>query len=160
MSIDRGDSHFDDAGTWEKACRHIGLYLAWAAERGLASDDHDAKDVAKSPTQHFIAMCDTKLWEDDFNEAGLAFTNAWYTSYLSEVSKYAKQRGVTDYEIPENAVTKQHFYAFLDDKLADAREKPAASAAKKKKPEKKPAKKPAAKKPAKKPAAKKPAKKR
>jgi hypothetical protein len=33
MSIDRGDSHFEDAGTWEKACRHIALFLWWAVER-------------------------------------------------------------------------------------------------------------------------------
>jgi|SRR5580658_8908676 len=42
MSIDRGDPHFEDAGNWTKACRHIALFLWWAAERTLSSDEVDA----------------------------------------------------------------------------------------------------------------------
>ena len=99
MSIDRGDSHFEDAGTWERACRHIALFLYWAAERGLASDDHTPKAMAKNPTRHFIQWCDTKLWDDDLTDAGRAFAEAKYSAYCKEVSAYAKTVGVGDYEL-------------------------------------------------------------
>ena len=54
MSIDRGDSHFGDAGSWEKACRHMALFLCWSFERGLGSSDEieieiDLAEVAKAP---------------------------------------------------------------------------------------------------------------
>ncbi len=55
MAIDRGDAHLDDAGSWEAACRHIAIFLFWAAERGLASDDHDAADVRADPIAYFIS---------------------------------------------------------------------------------------------------------
>jgi hypothetical protein len=161
MSHDRGDSHWEEAKTWERACRHIALFLWWAAERGLASDDHDPKLMAKEPTQHFIGMCDTKLWDDDFNEEGSAFATAEYEGYLKAVSAYAKSLGIGDYDIAENETTKQHFFELLDRRLTAWRSqatklanKPRASEAKttyvKKTATKKPAKQ------AKKPAAKKP----
>jgi hypothetical protein len=117
MSHDRGDSHWEDAKTWERACRHIALFLWWAAERGLASDDHDPKVMAKGPTEHFIGMCDTKLWDDDFNEEGSAFATAEYEGYLKSVSAYAKSLGIGDYDIAENEATKQHFFELLDRRL-------------------------------------------
>jgi hypothetical protein len=147
MAIDRGDYHHDDAGSWDKACRHIGRYLAWAAARGLASDDHDAKAALKNPTKYFISACDMKLWDEDFNPEGLAFTTAQYNNYLRAHERYAKQLGVTDYEVPDSPATTKHFHAWLDAALVKFRAK--------KKPVVK--KKPAVKKPAtkKKPAAKK-----
>ena len=145
MAIDRGDYHFDSAGSWERACRHIGLYLAWAAARGLASEEHDAKAAAKNPTKYFIGACDTKLWDDDFTAAGLAFTNATYTSYLKEVERYAKKCGIDDYAIPESAETTQHFYAFLDKALASYKPKAKAKAKPKAKAKSKPKRTPKAK---------------
>ena len=117
MSIDRGDSHFDDAGSWEKACRHMGLFLAWAMARGLASEDHAGED-ASSATEYFIGACDTTLTDDDFTDDGNAFVAAVYEDYLGEVSAYAGQRGVGDYELAEDATTKAHFETWLDAALA------------------------------------------
>jgi hypothetical protein len=114
VSIDRGDSHIEHAGTWEKACRHISLYLWWAAERGMASELHPVKAIAKNPTRHFIQQCDTKLWEDDLTADGNRFAELAYGDYCTEVSRYAASLGVGDYEIPENATTKDHFFAWLD----------------------------------------------
>ncbi|MEO6951819.1 MAG: hypothetical protein ABI321_08390 [Polyangia bacterium] len=116
MSIDRGDSHFDDAGSWEKACRHMGLFLAWAMERGFASDDHEGED-ASSPTEYFIGACDTKLTNEDLNDEGNAFVEAAYEDYLGEVNAYASSLGVGDYDIVEDEATKTHFYAWLDARL-------------------------------------------
>lgn len=140
MAFDRGDYHYDDAGNWDRACRHIALFLWWAAERGLASEDHeDLKAIAKAPTKYFIGACDTKLWEDDFSAEGIAFANYAYTPYLGEVERYAKKLKISDYAIPENTKTKDHFFKFLDAQLAAFRsrtkkkaKKPAATKPKKK----------------------------
>lgn len=114
MAIDRGDSHFDDAGSWEKACRHMALFLWWAAERGLASEDHGVESLRKDATKHFIEQCDTKLWEEDLTDEGNAFAEKEYDAYLGEVHAYASKLGVGDYEIPEGEATKSHFFAWLD----------------------------------------------
>jgi hypothetical protein len=118
MAIDRGDSHIDDAGTWERACRHMALFLWWAAERGLASEDHDPADIRTAPTKHFIDQCDTKLWNDDLSPLGNAFAASAYEAYLAEVSAYARALGVGDYDIPEASATTDHFFAWLDARLA------------------------------------------
>jgi len=128
-SYDRGDSHFDTAGSWERACRHISLFLWWAAERGLTSTDINAIEVAASPTEYFIANCDTKLREEDFNAEGNRFAAARYGLYLEDLSIYALTLGVSDYEIPENTVTKNYFFGLLDARLAEFRGTPSASAA-------------------------------
>jgi hypothetical protein len=101
MSIDRGDSHVGDAKTWERACRHIAIFLWWAAERGLASADHEVSAVRTNPTKHFIQQCDTKLWDEDLSDVGNAFAASEYDAYLAEVSAYAGVLGLGDYEIPE-----------------------------------------------------------
>ena len=119
MGYDRGDSHYDDAGSWEKACRHISLFLWWAAEHGLASDEHDLAEIREAPTAYFIERCDTKLWDDDLNDRGIAFAKAEYDAYLREVTAYAKRLGIGDYEIPENDTTKNHFFAWLDARLRE-----------------------------------------
>jgi hypothetical protein len=129
MSHDRGDWHIDNARTWKRACRHIALYLWWAVDRGLGSDRHDAKKIAKSPTEYFISECDTKLWDEDFTAKGDAFTTAEYDKYLGKVSAYARTLGVGDYDVRQNATTKQYFFDLLDRRLAAWRKR-----AKKKKP--------------------------
>ncbi len=117
MAIDRGDYHVDSAGSIELACRHIGLYLWWAAERGLASTAHDPAEVAQGPTGYFIRICDAKLWDEDFNDEGLAFTGFVYESYLGELSRYARELGVDDYQVPQTAELKDQFFGWLDRKL-------------------------------------------
>jgi hypothetical protein len=122
MSIDRGDAHFDDARSWEKACRHIGLFLWWAAERGLTSDEHDAEAMRAAPTTYFIGQCDTKLWDQDLNDEGNAFATAAYDDYLAEVSAYAQTLSIGVYDIPEGETTARHFFERLDERLARWRE--------------------------------------
>lgn len=117
MSIDRGDSHWGDAKSWEKACRHIGLFLWWAAERGLASELHDAEKMRSAPTQWFIRQCDTKLTNEDLSDDGNAFAKAVYEDYLLEVDRYSKKLKVGVYEIPEGASTTEHFFQYLDARL-------------------------------------------
>ena len=118
MGFDRGDSHLDDAKTWNRACRHIALFLWWAVERGLGARQHPPGAIAKRPTKYFIEQCDTKLWDEDFTDEGVAFANAEYVKYLDKVSAYARTLDIGDYEIKENATTKDHFFALLDRRLS------------------------------------------
>ena len=121
MAIDRGDAHIGDAETWERACRHMILFLWWAVERGLASEDHEAEAVRADPTQHFIDQCDTKLSDEDLTDDGNAFAEAAYESYADEVGAYAKALSVGVYEIPEGDATTKHFFTWLDARLASFR---------------------------------------
>jgi hypothetical protein len=121
MSIDRGDSHYGDAGSWEKACRHIALFLWWAFERGLGDNEVneiDVAEMAKDPTKTFIAQCDTKLWGEDLTDEGQAFAAAEYKDYLGAVAARARELGVGDYDIPEDDATKAWFFDWLDQRLA------------------------------------------
>lgn len=103
-----------DAETWERACRHIGLFLWWAAERGLASEDHEPGALRTNATKYFIEQCDTKLWDEDLTDEGNAFAESEYDAYLEEVSAYARSLGVGDYEIAECEATTKHFFGWLD----------------------------------------------
>jgi hypothetical protein len=155
MSIDRGDSHIEDAKTWNKACRHIALYLLWASERGLAGKDVDHAALRKSPVKYFMDHCDTKLWNEDFNEEGIAVAEAIYTKYLVAVGVRGQELGIDAYDIPKNKATETYFFTVLDELRAAAAKKakpkstPKASRAKKSKtaaPKTKPKKKTKAKK--------------
>ena len=95
----------------------MGLLLAWAMARGLASEDHEGED-ASAATEYFIGACDTKLTDEDFTDEGNAFVDVAYEDYLAEVSAYAGRLGLGDYDIPEDAATQAHFYAWLDSALA------------------------------------------
>ncbi len=89
MAIDKGDWHYEDAGSWEAACSHIGLYLWWMAERGLARQEHDPKEIAPAPATYVIKQLDTKLWEDDLSEEGARFAQLHYQGYLGELTRIA-----------------------------------------------------------------------
>jgi predicted DNA-binding WGR domain protein len=114
----RGEDHITEGKTWERACRHIGLLLWWAAERGLASDEHVAKNARKAPTRYFIEQCDTKLFSDDLSDEGGRFVVDTHEAYLAECEAYAAKRKIGLYDIPENAATAKHFFEWLDRRLA------------------------------------------
>lgn len=137
VSIDRGDSHIESARTWNRACRHIAVYLWWAVDRGLAARSIDAKAIAKAPIKYFIAHCDTKLWEDDFNDEGKAFAAARYDTYLRIIDHRATELGIDGYQFRLEQKTNAYFFGVLDGLLAEWREAhvkpPAKKAAKKKK---------------------------
>jgi hypothetical protein len=124
MAIDRGDYHYEDAGSWEKACRHIALFLWWCFERGLATSDEneiDPVEMAKNPTQTFIESCDTKLWEADLKPEGQEFAKSAYDDYLCALHDYAEKLEIGDYEVPESEETTRFFFDWLDKRLAEFR---------------------------------------
>ncbi len=122
MAIDRGDAHFDEAKTWQRACRHIALFLHWGAVRGLTSSRHDPAAIARATTAYVLSRCDGKLLDRDFADEGRAFAQAEYGAYLAEVHAYAGKLGISDYDIADDEVTARHFFAWLDGRLASWRE--------------------------------------
>ena len=71
---------------------HTGMYLAWAASRGLLGDGFGEavlaplKARAITGSQLYFDQCDGKLTDDDFSDEGNAFTASYY-----------EQRFVADY---------------------------------------------------------------
>lgn len=121
MAIDRGDWHYDDAGSWEAACAHIGTFLLWAVERGLGGDDHEPEALRADPTRYVIGHCDTKLWNDDLSDEGVAFAESSYSLYLEELQRYANARSVNAYKLEHGPEDREHFFGFLDELLASWR---------------------------------------
>ncbi len=125
MAYDKSDFHFGDAGSWEKACRHIALFFYWASERGLTDPNRhpDRKAIAKDPVSYFMSHCDDKLLEHDFSHEGRAVAEEIYDEYLRETSTYAATLGVSDYDIPDDARSRDHFFHWLDERLEVRRER-------------------------------------
>lgn len=122
-SIDRGDSHLQESRTWSRACRHIALFLWWAAERALADAGIDATKLARSPVRHFTRACDGKLRPEDVTDEGRAFATASYRAYTIEVEAYAKKLRVGGFDVPANKATAKYFFGWLDARLAAWRAK-------------------------------------
>ena len=87
-TLDRGDAHFQDAGGWPEACTHMGVFLAWAAKRGLASEDHQSQRarLSAAPGSYVVGECDTKLTPDDFSPEAAVFIRRIYDRYLPHYS--------------------------------------------------------------------------
>lgn len=118
MTIDRVDSHLEEAGTWTRAAQHIARFWAWAAARGLAEPGVDATALARAPVRYFARTCDGKLLEDDFTDEGAAFAAATYDAYRRELEAYARKRRVDAYRLPDTQPTRAHLSTWLDARLA------------------------------------------
>jgi hypothetical protein len=97
------DAHWHSGGDFpadlppENGATHIGMFLAWAIEKGLASRMHydrrsphvrrlQARTI--TPRQYFLKRCYSKLREEDFNERGNRFAAAKYDDFLRDVESY------------------------------------------------------------------------
>ncbi|NOT38921.1 MAG: hypothetical protein HOP13_00340 [Alphaproteobacteria bacterium] len=81
----------------EAGATHIGMFVACALLEGLGSELHTvefAEDLEKlrkrlvTPGAYFLAQCDGKFTNEDLNDEGNAFTEAYFESksgeYLSD----------------------------------------------------------------------------
>ena len=102
MAYDRIDWHsggkFPDDLPEENGGIHIGMFLAWLLNQGMASDFHrtdsprELRRLANremTGLEFLIDACDGKLWEDDLNDQGNAFT----VDYYDAKSTFARQHG-------------------------------------------------------------------
>ena len=83
----------------EAGATHIGMFFAWAVLSDLAGEIHTEempadierlKSRSNTPRTLFLQMCDGKFTDDDLNEEGNAFAQAYY---ISETNVY-----YSDYE--------------------------------------------------------------
>lgn len=102
MAYDRIDWHsggkFPDDLPEENGGIHIGMFLAWLLNQGMASDFHRTDSPGElrrlanremTGLEFLIDACDGKLWEDDLNDQGNAFT----VDYYDAKSTFARQHG-------------------------------------------------------------------
>ena len=102
MGYDRIDWHsggkFPDDLPEENGGIHIGMFLAWLLNQGMASDFHRTDSPGElrrlanremTGLEFLIDACDGKLWEDDLNDQGNAFT----VDYYDAKSTFARQHG-------------------------------------------------------------------
>lgn len=93
MAYDRADWHYGGEFPKELAPEnggtHIGMFLAWAILHGLEGEFHQEESAealaavrARQMTgrEFLTTQCDEKLWEEDLNEEGNAFANAYYST--------------------------------------------------------------------------------
>ncbi|WP_411682729.1 hypothetical protein [Clostridium thailandense] len=73
----------------KRSCVHIGFYITWVINNNLVGcmhKEYDLKDLEKvkekemTGVDFFLKCCDGKLWSEDFNDEGLAFTEHYYAS--------------------------------------------------------------------------------
>lgn len=98
MSIDRLEWHtladlLADLPS-EQGCTHIGMFLAWALLSGRAGEIHrnaHAEAVEALRARHLtgrellVAQCEGRLTEDDLDDEGNAFADAYYSApYLQD----------------------------------------------------------------------------
>lgn len=94
MAIDRIDWHGESAEQtgfpYENGGTHIGIYLAWIINNQLEGEFHQEESADEleqvrtrqmTGRQFLINMCDEKFWEEDLNEQGFEFTQAYYESH-------------------------------------------------------------------------------
>ena len=94
MAIDRIDWYGESAEQagfpYENGGTHIGIYLAWIINNQLEGEFHQEESVDEleqvrtrqmTGRQFLINMCDEKFWEEDLNEHGFEFTQAYYESH-------------------------------------------------------------------------------
>lgn len=112
MAIDRIDWHGESAEQvgfpYENGGTHIGIYLAWIINNQLEGEFHQEESTDEleqvrtrqmTGRQFLINMCDEKFWEEDLNEQGFEFTQAYYEShqYFKDYDEtLVDARGLTD----------------------------------------------------------------
>lgn len=93
MAIDRIDWHAESAEQagfpYKNGGTHIGMYMAWIINHHLEDEFHQEESQTEleqvrtrqmTGLQFLTAMCDEKFWEEDLNDEGFKFTQAYYES--------------------------------------------------------------------------------
>lgn len=113
----------------------IGLYLLWASDAGLVppllKDELDARRArGQSAADMLFDLCDGKLTSEEFNEEGVAFTDAYYgTGYIAD---YQRCFRIADASVdalcavPDTAASLARLKSQLNERLISWRAQPRA----------------------------------
>ncbi len=119
--------HCEEAAeaVFRRAAFHMGVYMAWIIRyefEGKIHKEESADDLEKvrnrqmTGTEFILKRCDGKLWAEDLNEEGLAFTRSYYEEhYLMDFADLAL--GIADgpYTLEDGWENYQEFAQMLDE---------------------------------------------
>jgi hypothetical protein len=94
---------------------HTGMYLAWAASKGLLGDGFEESTLAPllartiTGCQLYFDQCDGKLTDDDFSDEGNAFTASYYEQHF-----VADYRRVFKDDLPNGGESTDEFCSLPD----------------------------------------------
>jgi len=114
----------------EAGATHIGMYVAWALLSGFAGSIHAVEfpdDLASlrrrqiTPGQFFLKHCDGKFTDEDLNDDGNEFTQAYYAtnSYLGDFADKFAADVPTLYHVADNWEIYDLLRPCLDERLAE-----------------------------------------
>jgi len=95
----------------EAGATHTGMFLTWAVLSGLAGEIHiddfpedipQLKSRSITPGAFFLASCDGKFTDEDLNDEGNAFAQAYFD--------FEKGKYLTDYEATLGAGLPELYY--------------------------------------------------
>ena len=108
MIYDDLDNHIAVAGSIEKAAVPMGMYLAWCVNLQLVGERlHVENERALLRVRYremrgsdlLVSACGGTLRSEDLNDAGRAFTDRYYASYLDE---FRAVFGSSPYEVEDD----------------------------------------------------------
>lgn len=118
----------------EAGATHAGLFLAWALLADLGSDYHvleSAEDLERlrarklTPGQYFLAVCDGKLTDEDFDAEGNDFVRAYYqqdgASFIADYQEYLAKGLPSEYHVADTWTSYEKLKPVLDRRLANWR---------------------------------------
>lgn len=122
---------------------HTGMYLAWAALRGLLDEGFDEATLAPLRARQitgsslYFDRCDGKLTDDDFNDQGNAFTASYYgehfvADYQRVFESVMPNAGATTDDfcsVPDTWENFDRLAPVLDQRFAQWQQAPSASSA-------------------------------
>jgi hypothetical protein len=119
----------------EAGATHTGMFVAWALLSGLAGDIHVNDSPAAleklrsrvvTPGAFFLEACDGKFTDEDLNDEGNAFAQAYFDfehgSYLSDYDKILVGGLPTQYHVADTWENFDKLRTVLDKRLEEWRQ--------------------------------------
>lgn len=114
----------------ENGGTHIGMFLAWAINRGLEGDLHRTDSTeelravrARTMTgREFLEKaCDGRFWEEDLNEEGNAFAKQYYATnrYGEDYDKTLASGLPTIYHVADSWENYDRIAAVIDRRFSE-----------------------------------------
>lgn len=112
---------------------HIGMYLAWIVNNNLVGELHlneSLEAVEKVKARHItgtdflVDECDEKLWDEELNDEGLAFTEEYYSGgYMNDYVSTLAEELPTAYHVEDTWTNYDLLARVLDRRFSEWKRK-------------------------------------